>query len=245
MYLFVGVISFLRLHQLKVAIPLLAVILSFLCCGNLMAVRNRYYDDENAILVKELRDTVDDIRHEVNNHESEIRVYDEKLKSLEDIIDGLRDQLNESSQAQKELLKGNSTNLEVKIAALETLSKGLVSDLRQFKTHANDASAALMQYKQKISELEKIVEQQNQNIDHLQVAMRALMEALQDKDSGSNKGTVAVADGAGGGTYRVKAGDSLGKIALENHTTIQVLKDLNGLAHDRIVVGQLLRLPEK
>lgn len=232
------------LRQYIAAIPLVAAAFGLSFCGDLQAVRNRFYDDENAIVLKEMRDSLDDLRHEVNNHESEIRMYDEKLKSFEDIIDGLRDQFSESTQAQKEQLKGNTTNLEGKMTAIETMSKGLISDLRQFKTHANDTSAALAQYKLKISELEKIIEQQNQNIDHLQTAMRSLMEALQTKEAGSSKGAAANATAeAPSGTYRVKSGDSLEKIARHNQTTVQVLKDLNGLSHDRIVVGQLLKMP--
>lgn len=239
----------LKLQSLTAATSalLLACIFS---CGELSAVRNRYYDDENATVVKEMRDSLDDIRHEVNNHESEIRIYDEKLKNLENIIDGVRDQLMMSSQAHKEQLKGNSNNLETKITSIETTIKGLVADLRQFKTHANDSSVALTQYKQKISELEKIVEQQNQNLDHLHAAMRSLTEALVIKESPpppskSNVAVVAPADATPPGTYRVKAGDSLEKIARNNQTTVAVIKDLNGLNHDRIVIGQVLKIPEK
>lgn len=230
--------------------PLMAAILSLLIfciffCGELSAVRNRYYDDENATMIKEMRDSLDDIRHEVNNHESEIRIYDEKLKNLESIIDGVRDQLTESSQAHKEQLKGNSNLLDSKIVSMETTIKGLIADLRQFKTHANDASVALTQYKQKISDLEKVVEQQNQNIDHLQAALRSLMEAMTVKESAPNRASSATTDPVALGMYRVKAGDSLEKIARLNQTTVSAIKDLNGLSHDRIVVGQVLKMPEK
>ncbi len=220
--------------------------------SDLHAVRNRYYDDENATIIKEMRDSLDDIRHEVNNHESEIRVYDEKLKNLESIIDGVRDQITESSQAHKEQLKGNSSNLETKIASVDTTIKGLIADLRLFKTHANDASVAITQYKQKISELEKIVEQQNQNIDHLQTAMRSLMEALVVKESPpakpnqvSSSSNVASADQLATGLYRVKAGDNLEKIARNNQTTVSVIRELNGLNTDRLAIGQVLKMPEK
>lgn len=234
----------LKMRSLTTASYALMMICLF-SFGDLSAVRNRYYDDENATIIKEMRDSLDDIRHEVNNHESEIRVYDEKLKNLESIIDGVRDQLTESSQAHKEQLKGNSNSLESKIVSIDTTIKGLISDLRQFKTHANDSSVALTQYKQKISDLEKIVEQQNQNIDHLQTAMRSLMEALVVKETPPPKANVASADQVVPGIYRVKAGDSLEKIARINQTTVAVIKDLNGLNHDRIVVGQVLKMPEK
>lgn len=244
---FVASLNHFKLRSLTAATYLLL----FVCicnCGNLSAVRNRYYDDEQATLVKEMRDSVDDLRHEVNNHESEIRVYDEKLKNLEYIIDSVRDQLMESSQAHKEQLKGNSNNLESKITSIETTIKGLVADLRQFKTHANDSSVALSQYKQKIIELEKIVEQQNQNIDHLHTAVRTLTEALVVKEvapSPPKHSTNTAEATLPPGTYRVKTGDSLEKIARHNHTTVSAIKELNGLSSDRIVPQQLLKMPEK
>ena len=87
-------------------------------------------------------------------------MFDEKLKNLDAIIENVRDQLSESTKSHKEQLKGSSSSFEGKILALETVSKSLVADLKQFKTHANDSATALGQYKQKIGELEKIVEQQ-------------------------------------------------------------------------------------
>lgn len=226
-----------------------AICASLICCAffcsELSAVRNRYYDDEHATILKEMRDSLDDIRHEVNNHESEIRVYDEKIKNLESFIDNVREQLTESSQAHREQLKGNTNNLELKITSIESTIKGLVADLRQFKTHANDAAVALTQYKQKISELEKVVEQQNQNIDHLQAAMRSLMEALAVKESAASKANTTISDAAGSIIYRVKAGDSLEKIARYHQTTVSAIKELNGLTHDRIVIGQILKMPER
>ena len=45
--------------------------------------------------------------------------------------------------------------------------------------------------------------------------------------------------------YTVKSGDTLGKIATVNHTTVSAIKSLNGLATDQIKVGQKLKLPVK
>jgi LysM repeat protein len=47
------------------------------------------------------------------------------------------------------------------------------------------------------------------------------------------------------GTYTVKSGDTLTKIAREHGTTVPVLKELNGLKTDRINLGQKLKLPAK
>lgn len=217
------------------------------------APRGQYYQDENAIAIKEMRDSIEDIRHQVHNHETEIRVFDEKLANFDSIIESVRDQLNDSSKSHKEQLKGSSATLESKITALETSSKGFVADLRQFKTYSTETTVALTQYKQKIGDLEKIIDQQNQNIEHLQAAMRSLMEALQGKSqvpvktttdntsSSTSQGAVSSSDKS----YKVKSGDSLEKIARSHQVSIQSLKDANGLTTDRIVVGKTLVIPEK
>ena len=45
------------------------------------------------------------------------------------------------------------------------------------------------------------------------------------------------------GEYTVKSGDSLGKIAKANKTTVKALRDANHLKTDQIKVGQKLKLP--
>lgn len=193
--------------------------------------------------MQDMRDTVSNLRYQVSNHEQEIREFDEKLKNLDTIIESVRDQLSDATKSHKEQLKGTSQTTEGKLSALDTLCAGLVTDLRQFKTHANDSAVALAQYKQKIVELEKVIDQQNQNIEHLQAAMRALMDALGGKDAGAK--VVACDVSEGGNSYRIKSGDSLEKIARSNQTTVQAIKDLNGMTTDKIVVGKVLLLPEK
>ena len=231
---------FVKKNRIGSLLPIL-VLYAFLPCTLLSAVQrnNTPYQDDKAVAIQQVRDALSDIRYQVNNHESEIRTFDEKLKNVDSIIESVRDQLNDTSKSHKDQLKGSASNLEAKLNALETTTKGLVADLRQFQTHTNESAAALAQYKQKIGELEKVVDQQNQNIEHLQAAMRSLMEALQGKDAGSSIGA------SDGSTYRVKSGDSLEKIARAHNTTIQALKDLNGLSTDRIVVGKLLKIPQK
>ena len=216
------------------------------------APRGQYYQDPNAVAIREMRDCVEDVRHAVNNHEAEIRVFDEKLKNFDSMIESVRDQLGDSTRQHKEQLKGNSANLEAKIGALEETSKGLLSDLRQFKVHSNETTLALTQYRQKLSDIEKSIDQQNQNIDHLQAAMRALMEALNGKPAAPAKGGNSPSDTVGneigasaGRTYKIKAGDSLEKIARSHQTTTQAIKTANGLMTDKIVVGKTLIIPEK
>ena len=72
----------------------------------------RYYEDPAATALREMRATLDDLRHEVNNHETEIKTYDEKIHSLESIIDSLRQQSNDTSIAHKDALKDPQLTLK-------------------------------------------------------------------------------------------------------------------------------------
>lgn len=206
------------------------------------APRNRYsYDEEQANALREVRDTLYEVRHEVRNHEEELRVLDDRLKNYEVIIDSLRDHVQDSTTASKEMVKGASASVEAKVGALEIVSKSLVNDLKQFQTYTTDSSAALAQSKQKIASLEKIIDAQNQNIEHLQSAVQALLEALQiNAPLPAVKSATTAAK-----TYKVKSGDNLEKIAKANGTTIKALRETNQLASDKIREGQTLKIPEK
>lgn len=50
---------------------------------------------------------------------------------------------------------------------------------------------------------------------------------------------------AEGGEYTVKSGDSLGKIAINHHTTVAALKSANGLTSDKLKIGQKLKIAGK
>jgi LysM repeat protein len=142
--------------------------------------------------------------------------------------------LRDSSKAHKDNLNASSSDLESKIADLELLTKSASGDLRQLKEHANESSTVLSQYQQRLRDLEKVSEQQAQQINSLQSAMRALTEIL-GKES----------DETGTKIYRVKSGDSLEKIANANQTSIKAIKELNNLSNDKIIINQKLKLPEK
>lgn len=206
--------------------------------------RNRVtQQEEQAAALKELRDTFVSVRHQVRNQEDELRIFDERLKNYESIIDGLRDHIQEATQASKEMMKGSSASMEAKLGALELTSKNLVNDLKQFKTFSTESATAFSQTKQKIADLERAVEMQNQNIEHLQSAIKALLDALQIKETVPAAKSATVAGSAK--TYKVKSGDSLEKIAKANGTTIKALRETNLLANDKIREGQTLKLPEK
>lgn len=209
-----------------------ALVAFLLLNQNVFAAPQRNYNQDPN---REFRTIIDDLRLSSNNHETELRENEEKFKTYEAMIDALRKQINEASKNHKEQLKSSNTSIDIKLGDLEMISKGLVTDLKILKNNANETAAAIAQYKISLQEIEKVIELQNQNIQNLQLALKALMDVMQAKD---------VADSSSK-TYRVKSGDSLEKIAQTHQTTIKALKELNGLANDRINIDQKLKLPDK
>ena len=205
--------------------------------NNLYSAPRRYIDDQSAVALREMRDMIDVLRHEVNNHEQEIKTYEEKIRNLETIIDSFSSQSQKSHDASKDALKSLSSNIETRISNLESTQKSLIADLKVFKNHANDTSGTISNYKQKLAEIEKILEMQDQNMESLQTALKSIMDILQIKNSLSASSLTS------GNTYKIQPGDSLEKIARKHQTTIQAIKEINGLTNDRIIVGQTLKIP--
>lgn len=187
-----------------------------------------------AVAIQNLRGSLDSIRHGQKNHENELRVFSEKFENIEIIIDALRDQLRDNSKAYKENHNLLSAEIENKISALELEAKSAVADLGQLKEHANETSRVLEQYQRLLRDLEKASQQQAQQISNLQAALKAVTEILGKE---SDDSTVKI--------YRVKAGDSLEKIAHAHQTSIKSIKELNNLSNDRIMINQKLKLPDK
>lgn len=197
------------------------------------AAPKRYYvDDGTQTALRELRDGMDDLRHEMTNHTSEIQVFEETLNTYEVTIDGLRQQIVDGARTNQQVVKERTDQLDMRLSSLESNLRGLIADMQQFKTHSQENAALLARTKQKIDELEKLIEAQNQNVENLQSAMGSLSDVLQ-----INKGDTSAK------TYKVKPGDSLEKIARHHQTSIYILKELNNLTNDKIIVGQTLKLP--
>lgn len=153
------------------------------------------------------------------NHETELRQIDEKFMTLEVIVDGLRKQASEDGQERKHQIQIIAHGLEAKVIDLETIFQELKTEVLQLKNQ--------------LQSYDKVLTQQNQNISHLQLALKALMEVVQ----GSEKQTASE-------IYEVKAGDNLEKIAQAHGTTVKAIKQINNLKNDRIRVKQKLKLTD-
>lgn len=188
-----------------------------------------------------LEDKLDTVRHLVSNHDQELHVLEEKINSQEAIIDSLRDQVRQSSKSNLDVMKDNVVTFESRLLGLESANKSLVADIKTLRSHANDTGDILTALKKQLSDIEKLMDHQNQNAEHLQSALSLVMEALSIKEPAKQ---IAAKD-AVPGIYVVQSGDSLEKIARKYKTSIKTLKDLNNLAKDTIAIGQKLKVPDK
>lgn len=197
------------------------------------------YVQEKTVPLHDIHAGLSNLRHDVSNHEIEIRILEEKLTNQEDTLETLRQKVLDSSQNHRDLLRNSNSSLDAKVDAVDAKTKGLAADLGILKNHANETSSLLAQYKQKISELENTIETQKQQMHHLETAIRSLLDLIQGKDgiaeNTAEAGTTKI--------YRVQPGDTLEKIAKTQKTTIQALKERNNLNQDKIIVGQKLIIP--
>lgn len=203
-------------------------------------------DDLTSVL-RQLKTGLADLKHEMRNHESEIRIFENKLQNQETAFDQLRQQLIDDVQSQRDFVRASNVNLDGKIETLdqslrnlETLVRNMMGDLRQMKTQANDSVSVLGQYKQKISELENLLQTQSQHMQNLETALQSMMEVWQAKEAARE---IALKTGETAKIYKVQPGDSLEKIARTQKVTVQDLRNANQLVNDRIIVGQTLKIP--
>lgn len=247
-------------------LSLFAVLL--LCCATGWTAPQQPYGGRQAVQIarptqgedlttalRQFKTGLADLRHEVTNHETEIRLFENKLQSQETSFENLQQQLNQDIQSQRDYARASTISLEGKIESvnqaiinLEGMLRGLSNDLRQVKIQSNDSVTVLGQYKLKISELESALEKQNQHMENLEAALQSMMEVWQAKESVKeiiNKPTESPIkfEVDGGKIYKVQAGDSLEKIARAQKVSVQAIREANQLTNDRILIGQKLKIP--
>lgn len=190
----------------------------------------------------QLRTSVSTLKNTVNNHESEIRTFDEKLQTQETQFETLREQLTDLTEDQKNLIKNQNIDQESRISALDGTLKSLIADMKQLKTQSNDSVVVLGQYKQTLSEINQILDAQNQQIKSLESALKYIVELAQNGDSASPKEKSGLQYNSGN-TYKVQSGDTLEKIARKHNISVKSLIEMNNLSSDRIMIGQTLSIP--
>ena len=178
----------------------------------------------------EVQTSLDDLRHDINCFQTELQILDGRIKYSENALANLKQHDLEKQQAKVEELTEHMRSLEKKWISFEKMQKEGKGDLEELATHANETSAALMQFKNRIDELEENIFSQNRRFDEL-AKLKGNLEGLVKSVQGSYT------------LYKVRPGDSLEKIARLHKTEVEKIRKLNNLEKDLILGGQELKIP--
>lgn len=182
------------------------------------------------LTLHEVQTNLDDLRHDINCFQTEMQILDGRIKYNENTLASLKQHDLERQQAKIDQLSQALQNFEKKWAFFEKTIQGDTKEIGELSSHANETTAALAQFKARITELEQEIFSQNRKFDEI-AKLKGHIENLGKGFAGDFK------------VYRVKPGDSLEKIARAHKTAVDKIKKLNDLEQDLIVVGQELKIP--
>lgn len=214
---------------MKLLFFFLAVSLTFSSCSPLRSSPN---DEKHQLelTLHEVQTNLDDLRHDINCFQTELQILDGRIKYYENTLTTLKQHDLEKQQAKIDQLTQQVQTLEKKWTFLEKCQTGDTKELHQLSSHANETTAALSQFKDRIGELEQEIFAHHRKLDDLN-KIKGQLEMIAKGFSGDFK------------IYKVKPGDSLEKIAKAHKTAVEKIKKLNDLNQDLIVVGQELKIP--
>ncbi len=165
-----------------------------------------------------------------HEHSVAMREVREELADIKHTLNNTRVELQileEQYKAQEGSGKKTApSGSDPKVAALE-------KKIFELTTQASQTSKYLADCHTKIGELEKILEKQTSmlsEISRLKSGLSSLTQSLQKVQEEEL-------------LYKVKAGDSLEKIAKLHKVSVNALKEENNLSNNKILVGQELKIP--
>lgn len=188
--------------------------LAVLCLGSTLHARpsSGYYTNPD---VDELRVEIDDLKYALNTAQVELGLLQERLKKQDQSFSSIKETVS-------------STTLEKKVLQLEKVLDKAVSDLRTLSQSVNQTLSKIQNLESGITEHDKRFDE----VTKLKGTLTSISKAIKAPEAPSQPTK----------TYRVKAGDSLEKIARSHQLSVETLRKINNLSNDKILVGQELRV---
>jgi LysM repeat protein len=182
--------------------------------------------------------------YRMNTCESDIDRLQKKQEDLESQIDSLHSKLTALSSATDSSKGLSQQKLALTDSSIERLSKELTS-LRDYSKTMSESVNALQK---KLVDIEQESRNTSAHTEKLEAALRSLTKLIQGQATATftspAENSTSAETGSYSSIYKVKSGDSLGKIAKANNTTISTLIKLNDLQPGApILIGQELKLP--
>lgn len=173
----------------------------------------------------ELRVEIDDLKYALKSTQVELNLLDERIKKQDQPFHAAKTTLSSS-------LTSQINTFEKKISQLEKTLEKIANDLRTLSNSANQTLSRLQHLEQELLSHENRLNE----IAKLKGTLMSISKAIHPKSSNEPLPETK--------SYRVKAGDSLEKIARHHHISTDALRKINHLSDDKIFVGQELRLPD-
>lgn len=194
-----------------------ALLLTVTGCSSQVAARSQASSPSHQSALDEVRIALLDLRQAYSSQQMELRLIDERMEKT----------------APNPGRNRSFTDLEARIAKMESLSKQFENDLHTLASHAESTNASLKSYQWEIARLTKLLtsyEERLGEVGKLRSTLSDISKAISSEASS-------------GKTYKVQPGDTLEKIARIHQISLADLKEINGLSSTRILVGQELLVP--
>lgn len=185
----------------------------------------------------ELHLEIADLKHAIGSQRVQIEILEEKLVAQNAAIGALKSQGGARANPKGEQITQDLALLEKKVSLLNKAHEQLTFDVRQLSNHANQTSTILTQCKEQLQSFEKSISSSNQKINEI--------AKLKSTITSFSESTPEKAASLSTTNYKVRSGDSLGKIAIEHNTSVEMIRELNNLTSDRIFVGSELLIPNE
>ncbi len=209
------------------------------CTGTLSHLQDEQRHREYAF--QEMRTEIGDLKHAMQAQRTELQILQDRLSDQETIAKNSMRNKPQTEQALQALAQ--IAACERKMATLEKTLDKLSSDLRGLNKHAEQTSLSLSSFKEKILDCQKelsLHSQKLEGVSQLKTTLGQISQAISERSSAkaqpsgpSNKAS-----------YKVKPGDTLEKIARQQGVPLTVLKRLNNISQDKIIVGQELKITD-
>ena len=186
------------------------------------------------LTLHEVQTNLDDLRHDINCFQTELQILDGRIKYNENALTTVKQQDLEKQQLKLEQVSVQLQALEKRLGSSEKSRDATSQEFHQLTSHAQETTAALLQFKSRIEELEKELvsgQRRFEELGKLKGTIEGLAQSLRTSDPYK--------------VYKVRPGDSLEKIAKLYKIGVDKIKKANGLHQDLIVVGQELKIPSE
>ncbi len=209
---------------MKSLTPLLALLVS---CSNLV-VSQRSDKQQMEFSVQKLKNEIEDLKQEMKAHQIEVGILEGRIMNHEEDLGYLQAQDLPGKNGGRFL--DSSTLMEKKILEIERTLELILKRFDRLEIESREIAKSYGVYKQRFQDYEKFLQSQNESVQELTKSKRSLKEKNEELLETS--------------VYRVRAGDSIEKIARQFSTTPEQLKKINQLHNDIILVGQEIRVPK-